>query len=126
MKMACRHCETRIYKSRIQLELEIVMFARHSTLIPLLLSCLACWLSCVIIFGELPELLSLTDNTSNDFAMRRAASVEGMHASSVAKQGAVQIFARALGCSAELREGTVEDTSPTHSALFIINSVLRR
>ena len=103
------------------------MFARRSTLIPVLLCCLACWLSCVIIFGEFPELLSLTDNTSNDFAMRRAASAEGIHVLSVAKQGAVQIFATAaVEYSAELRESTVEDTSPTRSALFIINSVLRR
>jgi hypothetical protein len=107
-------------------ELEIVMFARHSILILLLLCCLACWLSCVIIFGEFPELLSLTDNTSNDFAMSRAPSAEGIHVLSVAKQGAVQIFARAVEYSAELRESTVEDTSPTRSALFIINSVLRR
>jgi hypothetical protein len=126
MKMPCTHCETRIYKSRIELEIEIVMFARHSTFIPVLLSCLACLLSCVIIFGELPELLSLTDNTSNDFAMRRAASAEGVPVSSVAKQSAVQIFARAEEYPAELRESTVEDTSPTRSALFIINSVLRR
>lgn len=102
------------------------MFARHSILIRLLLSCLACWLCCVIVFGELPELLSLTDNTSNDFAMRRAASAEGAHVLSVAKQAAVQIFARPVEYSAELRESTVEDTSSAHSALFIINSVLRR
>jgi hypothetical protein len=72
------------------------MFARHSILIRLLLSCLACCLCCVIVFGELPELLSLTDNTSNDFAMRRAASAEAIHVLSVAKQCAVQIFARAV------------------------------
>ena len=103
-----------------------MMFARRSTLIPVLLCCLACWLSCVIILGEFPELLSLTDNTSNDFAMRRAASAEGIHVLSAAKQGAVQIFARAMEYRAELRESTVENTLPTRSALFIINSVLRR
>ena len=103
-----------------------MMFARQSTFIRLLLSCLACCLACVIVFGELPELLSLTDNTSNDFAMLRAASAESVHVLSVAKQGAVQIFARAVEYSAELGESTVEDASSTRSALFIINSVLRR
>ena len=102
------------------------MFVRHSTLIPVLLCCLASWLSCVIILGEFPELLSLTDNTSNDFAMRRAPSAEGIHVLSAAKQGAAQIFARAMEYPAELRESTVEDTSPSRSALFLINSVLRR
>lgn len=102
------------------------MFARRSIFVRLLLSCVACCLSCVIVFGELPELLSLTDNTSNDFAMRRAASAEGVHLLSVAKQGVVQIFAKAVEYSAELPESTVEDTSSPRSALFIINSVLRR
>ena len=80
----------------------------------------------MIILGEFPELLSLTDNTSNDFAMCRAPSAEGIHVLSAAKQGAVQIFASAMEYPAELRESTVEDTSPTRSALFLINSVLRR
>jgi hypothetical protein len=103
------------------------MFTRHSGFTPLLLCCLACWLSCVIVFGELPELLSLTDNTSNDFAMRRAAPAEGVHVLSVAKQGAIPIVARAVKhIAAELRKSTVQDTSRTRSALFIVNSVLRR
>jgi hypothetical protein len=102
------------------------MFAHRSTFTPLLLSCLACWLSCVIVFGEIPELVSLTDNTSNDFAVRRPASAESVHVLSVAKQGAIQIFARAVEhIAAELRKSTVQDT-PTRSALFIVISVLRR
>jgi hypothetical protein len=104
-----------------------VMFVRHRTFPPLLLSCLACWLSCVIVFGECPELLSLTDNTSNDFAIRRAASAEGVHVMSAAKHGSIAIFARAVeGVPAELRKSTVQDNSPTRCALFIVNSVLRR
>src|ERR1700741_1759146 len=102
------------------------MFARHSNFALLLLCCLACWLSCVIFFGEFPELLSLTDNSSNDFALR-AASAEGVHVLSVANQGSIQIFARAAGqITAELSKSTVQDTSPTRSALFIVNSALRR
>jgi hypothetical protein len=104
-----------------------VMFARHCALPTLLLSCLACWLSCVIVFGEFPELLSLTDNTSNDFAIRRAACAEGVHVMSAAKHGSIQIFARAVEhVAAELPKGTVQDTSPTRSALFLFNSILRR
>jgi len=108
-------------------DFEIVLFARRSNFTLLLLCCLACWLSCVIFFGEFPELLSLTDNSSNDFALLRAASAEGAHVLSVANQGSIQIFARAAGqIAAELRKSTVQDTSPTRSALFIVNSVLRR
>lgn len=108
-------------------DFQIVMFARRSTFTPLLLSCLACWLSCVIAFGEFPELLSLTDNTSNDFAMRNAACAKRIHVLSVAKQGTIQIFARAVEPSTEvIRKSTIQDTSPTRSALFIVNFVLRR
>ena len=108
-------------------DFQTVMFARRSTFTPLLLSCLACWLSCVIAFGEFPELLSLTDNTSNDFAMRQAVCAKSSHVLSVAKRGAIQIFARAVESSTEvIPESTTQGTSPRHSALFIVNSVLRR
>jgi len=103
------------------------MFARHSAFTRLLLSCLACWLCCVIVFGEFPELLSLTDNASNDFAMRRTTPTEGVHVLRVAKQTPIQIFARDVEhIAAEFRKSTVQETSPTRCALFIINSVLRR
>lgn len=108
-------------------DFEIVMFERRSTFTRLLLFCLACWLSSVIVLAEFPELLSLTDNTSNDFAMRRAAPAEGLHVLSVAKAGTNQIFAKAVEqVAAALRKGTAPDASPTRAALFIVDSVLRR
>jgi len=107
--------------------LEIAMFARRSTFAVLLLSCLACWLSCTIMFGEIPELLSLTDNASNDFTVRKAASTEGVHVLSVEKQDAIRILTRAVEhVASELLTSTFQDTTPTDSALFIVNSVLRR
>jgi hypothetical protein len=103
------------------------MFVRRLTFAVVLLSGLACWLSCVIVLEEIPELLSLTDNTSNDFTVRKAASAEGVHVLSVAKQGAIKIFARAVEhLAAELRKSSFQDATPTCSALFIVNSVLRR
>jgi hypothetical protein len=103
------------------------MFERRSTFAVLLLSCLACWLSCVIVLEEIPELLSLTDNTSNDFTVRKAASAECVHVLSVEKQGAIKTLARATEqVATELWKNTFQDTTPTRSALFIVNSVLRR
>ena len=103
------------------------MFARRPTFAVILLSCLACWLSCVIVLEEIPELLSLTDNSSNDFTVRKAATAEGVHVLSVAKQGAIKIFARAMEqVAAELRKSTFQNTISTCPALFIVNSVLRR
>lgn len=81
----------------------------------------------MVLFGEFPELVSLTDNSSNDFTVHSTVSAKRVHVLSVTKQGAIQIFARAVEhIAAELRERTVQDTSPTRSALFIVNSVLRR
>jgi len=42
----------------------------------LLFSSVVCLLLCGIVSAELPELLSLTDNTSNDFTIRKAGSQE--------------------------------------------------
>ena len=106
---------------------DCAMFARRSTFAVLLLSCLACWLSCVIVLEEIPELLSLTDNTTNDFTVRKAASAECVHVLRVEKQGAIKILARAAEqVAAELWKSTFQGTTPTRAALFIVNSVLRR
>ena len=102
------------------------MLARRSALLRVVLCCLACWLCCVIVFGEFPELLSLTDNTSNDFAIRRVAPAENLHVLSIVKQGAVAILARAVEYAVEFGQSRVEDAPPEHTALFIIHSVLRR
>jgi hypothetical protein len=73
------------------------------------------------------ELLSLTDNTSNDFTVRKAASAECVHVLRVEKQRAIKILARTPEqVAAELWKSTFQCSTPTHSALFIVNSVLRR
>jgi hypothetical protein len=103
------------------------MFGRCSIFAVLLLSCIACWLSCAIVLEEIPELLSLTDNTSNDFTLRKAASAECVHVLTVEKRPAIKILARAAEqVAAELWKSTFQGTTPTRSALFIVNSVLRR
>jgi hypothetical protein len=105
---------------------DCAMFERRSTFAVLLLSCLACWLSCAIVLEEIPELLSLTDNTSNDFTVRKAASAERVHVLRVEKQSAIKVLARAAEqAAAELWKRTFQATTPTRSALFIVNSVLR-
>jgi len=90
------------------------------------LSCLVCWLSCMIMFSEIPELLSLTDNTSNDFTVCKGASAGGVHVLRVQKQGEFKILARALEQGAEEPRKSMFEITPTQSALFIVNSVLRR
>ena len=77
---------------------------------------------------ELPELLTLTDNPTNDFTVRKASSVEGVRVLNAAKQGAIHSALRAVveHGAVELATVTVEGASPTHSGLFILHSVIRR
>jgi len=125
-KMPCTPCDMGVHVFNLEFS-DCAMFASRSTFAALLLSCLTCWLSCGIVFGEIPELISLTDDTSNDFPVRTAASADGVYALSVAKHGVIRILARAVEHLASgPRKSTLQDTTPTRSALFVVNSVLRR
>ena len=53
-----------------------VMLRHQSTFLHLLLCIVVCLLLSAIISAELPELLTLSDNTSNDFIGRKAGSRE--------------------------------------------------
>jgi hypothetical protein len=93
----------------------------------LLISAIVCLLLCGIVAAELPELLTLTDNTANDFTVCKASSVEGVRVLSAAKQSAIHFAVRAVEHrTVELTTVTVEGASPTRSGLFILHSVLRR
>ena len=81
-----------------------------------------------IVSTELPELLTLTDNASNDFTVCKASSVEGVRVLSAAKECTIHFAVRTLGQhgGVELATVTVVGDSPTRSGLFILHSVLRR
>ena len=53
-----------------------IMLRHQSTFLRLLLSLMVCLLLSAILTAELPELLTLSDNTSNDFTGRKAGSRE--------------------------------------------------
>jgi hypothetical protein len=106
------------------------MFTRRSTAPVFLFSLVVCVFLCVIATAEVPELVSLRDDASNDFSLRERISAESV-VSSTAKQCAIQLFAETI-VFAEVRTTRVEHTSvepPDTSAeppLFILNSILRR
>lgn len=81
-----------------------------------------------VVASELPELLTLTDNPTNDFTVCKASSVEGVRVLSAAKQGAIHFAVRAVVAhgAVELATVTVQGASPTPSGLFLLHSVLRR
>jgi hypothetical protein len=99
------------------------MFTRLSTAPVFLFSLVVCVSLCVIATAEIPELVSLRDDASNDFTLRERASAESV-VSNTAKQCAIQFFAETIVFS-EVRATTVEHTS-VEPPLFVLNSVLRR
>jgi hypothetical protein len=62
-----------IYDSGVPVQ---IMLRHQSTFLHLLLCIVVCLLLSAIISAELPELLTLSDNTSNDFTGRKAGSRE--------------------------------------------------
>ena len=103
------------------------MMIHRSMFLRMLFSFVVCLLLCAIVSAEIPEFLSLMDNTSNDFTVRKPASVERTRVLGVAKQLAMQVAVNAVA------RGTIvfqvpanKDASPTGCGLFLLNSVLRR
>jgi hypothetical protein len=94
----------------------------------LLISAIVFVLLCGIMATELPELLTLADNPTNDFTVRTASSVEDVHVLSAVKQGAIHSAVRAVVEHAlvDLATATPGGASPTRSGLFILHSALRR
>jgi hypothetical protein len=98
----------------------------RSILARLMFSAIAFVLICGIVSAELPECLSLTDNTTNDFTVRKNVSIEHIHLLRAAKQGPFQVVLTTVKPSAtELWTATVKGASAICTRLFIFHSVLR-
>jgi hypothetical protein len=69
----------------------------------------------------------LSDNTSNDFAMRKAGSAECASMLSTANHRAIPLNMKDSEYSTDIRcAPALEDPKPTSSDLFFLHSVLRR
>lgn len=102
------------------------MFRRGSTSVKFLVAVAACVFLLGIVATELPELLTLSDNTSNDFSMRKAGVVEFATTLSTANQNPLTLTEIRAECGADIRRAPVfEDPKPASSDLFFLNSVLR-
>ena len=104
---------------------DFVMRARRSTRHAFLFSLVACVLFCTMAASELPELLTVRNDTSNDFTLRESASSESTRAVSTAPQIVIQRFT-AAEVFVLVQPVKVDDgTSAAEPPLFILNSVLR-
>ena len=84
-------------------------------------------LFCGIVAAELPELLSLGDNTSNDFTICKAGSAECASMLSAVNSGPIRLNLEDSECGTRIRwAATVEGKKRKSSDLFVLHSVLRR
>jgi hypothetical protein len=79
-------------------------------------------LLCAIVAAELPELLSLTDNTANDFTVRSADSSPVFNTATIVWKAAIN-FNNSTQDPPFERLGALEKTAP--SLRFILHPVLR-
>lgn len=103
------------------------MFRRGSTSAKLLVAVAASVFLLGIVATELPELLTLSDNTSNDFAMRKAGSAECASMLSTANHRPMSLNMKDSEYGTDIRcAPALEDPKPAPVDLFFLHSVLRR
>lgn len=103
------------------------MSRRRHTSARLLIAVLASLLILGIFSAELPELLSLLDNTSNDFVVRKVSRGECAPRLTMASHGSVLLVMANSGGSrhADFAAAFV-GAEVISSELFVLHSVLRR
>jgi hypothetical protein len=103
------------------------MFRRGSSSAKLLVVVAASVFLLGIVVNELPELLTLSDNTSNDFAMRKAGAAEFASMLSTANHRPLPLNMKGPEYGTDIRWApALEDPKPASSDLFFLYSVLRR
>jgi hypothetical protein len=104
-----------------------MMVRRRSILSRQFLFLLACVLICAVFVSELPEDLTLTNDTSNDYTLRPPTFLRGVQTLSVAKQDAGLLLTSVPRPAVPQTWSVVaQNNSPLQESLFILHSVLRR
>lgn len=103
------------------------MRRNQSTFTRLLLSLVVCMLLGAIVSAELPELMTLSDNTSNDFTGRKAGSRECIGMLDLAAHNPASLNALNLTCDAGSHfESLSENAGLIWSDPATLRPVLRR
>src|ERR1700751_2320601 len=91
-------------------------------LVPMIVGLLLCGL----VATELPEILSLTDNTANDFTIRKTSTPQSAPKLSAASYDSFQLNTKGFEYSEQVDRSTAfEGVKPTSSSLFILFCALR-
>jgi hypothetical protein len=100
--------------------------SRRVIVVRTLVTALASVLVCGIVVAELPELLSLTDNTSNDFTIRKPnSSVSPVLQSAKNVRKATTDLNDSSHGSFVLHQGTFEKAELVPTFLLYLHSILR-
>ena len=103
-----------------------IMLRHQSTFLRLLLSLTVCLLLSAILTAELPELLTLSDNTSNDFTGRKAGSRECIGTLDFAVHKSVSSDAMNFRYDAQTDSASLlANAGPNSYGLSVLYSVLR-
>jgi hypothetical protein len=103
------------------------MSSRRRTSTRIVFPLLASLLVLGIVGAELPELLSLADNTSNDFMVRKVGRAECARPLTAASHGSLLPDTKNCGCGmSSFRAAAVFRAESVSFDLLALNSVLRR
>lgn len=92
----------------------------------ILIPAMAFLILCGIVFAELPELLCLTDNTTNDFTVRKApAAIVRVFVETTIYAGLLAINAASPLGLLFSSPGSLDNVASSPSKLFLLHSDLR-
>jgi hypothetical protein len=97
------------------------MLTHPSILGRLLFSFVVCLLLCATVSAEVPELLSLTDNASNDFTISKAGGLEGTPPLGTAIHKSAPVDMKNFECGARAHCAAIlADAETISSDLFVL------
>jgi hypothetical protein len=103
------------------------MSRKRRILAKLLFSAIACVLVCGVFASEIPEEITLTNNTSNDFVLRSPTILKSPQALGSARPDAGFFQSSpAPDSSVQFSAFVFDDPTPAAQSLFILHSALRR
>ena len=121
-----QNCLALVPRRRYSLYLAGSRMFRGSTSVKLLVAVAAGVFLLGIVATEFPELLTLSDNTSNDYAMSKAGSAEIASMLSTANHRPMPLNMKDSEYGTDIRRApALEDPKPASSDLFFLHSVLR-
>lgn len=102
------------------------MPSRRSSASKLLVPIIVGLLLCGVIAAELPELLSLTDNTSNDFTLRKSPAPQGAQNLRAASNNAGRVNTEVFADNQQFgRTAAFDEVKRVSPNLFVVLCTLR-